>query len=210
MKISNNSKVKIKKSIILTAITQRGGGLGLVVPLPMLCSLFSALLCVLSTGCEERIKPVVTGGLGFDVPAQESWDTKITFTDSGKLTGILRAGHIAIYADRKYTLLDSGITVDFFDEEERHTSVLTARRGDVNDVTHDFQAHGSVVVVSDSGTTLNTEDLFWTNASHKIHTPAYVEITSPKERLQGRGFESHQDLKHYTIFSVTGQAKTNE
>ena len=149
-------------------------------------------------------------GLGWDLPGQESWDAKITFTDSGKIAGVLRAGHLAMYPERKYTILDSNIIVDFYDEHERHTSVLTARKGRVNDLTHDFEAHRNVVVLSDSGTTLKTENLFWTNAKRKIHTPDYVEISSPKEQLQGHGFDSDQDLKHYTIFRVTGQAKSHE
>ena len=170
-----------------------------------------ALCSLLCFACEEKVKPSIAAtGIGRDVPSQESWDAKITFTDSGRVSGILRAGHIAMYPDRRYTLLDSNIVVDFFDEHEHHTSVLTALHGKVDDGTHDFEAHGNVVVVSDSGTTLKTEELYWENISQKIRTPAYVEITSPTEKIQGHGLESDQGLKHYTILKVTGQAKTNE
>ena len=115
--------------------------------------------------CEEKIKPPISFDLGGAGPAQESWDAQIIFTDSGRVAGVLHAGHIAMYTDRKYTVLDSGITVDFYNEREQHTSVLTARRGRVNDVTNDFEAHDHVVVISDSGTVLKTEDLFWTNVT---------------------------------------------
>lgn len=176
---------------------------------PQLLVIF--LSVVLLAGCEERVKPPISStGVGQDVPTQESWNATITFTDSGRVSAILRAGHIASFADRKLTRLDSNLTVDFFDERGHHTSVLTARRGMVNDVTHDFEAHDNVVVVSDSGTTLKTEDLYWSNATQKVHTPASVHITSPTERIDGQGFESDQGLKKYTIFKVTGQAKTNE
>jgi hypothetical protein len=37
-----------------------------------------------------------------------------------------------------------------------------------------------------------------------------VEITSPKEFLQGEGFESDRGLRHYTVFKVKGKAKTND
>ncbi|HEY6193034.1 MAG TPA: LPS export ABC transporter periplasmic protein LptC [Bacteroidota bacterium] len=169
-------------------------------------------LAVLLTGCtEERVKPPVSSvGMGQDVPSQESWNASITFTDSGRTTAILRAGHISMFNDKRMTRLDSGIVVDFFDRDERHTSVLTARWGRVNDVTHDFEAHDSVVVVSDSGRTLRTEVLYWSNATQKVTTPAFVDITSPTEHIQGHGLESDQGLKQYTILKVTGQAKTNE
>jgi LPS export ABC transporter protein LptC len=162
-------------------------------------------------GCsEERVKPPVSSiGMGLDIPSQESWNASITFTDSGRTTAILRAGHIAMFADRRTTRLDSGVVVDFFDQNEHHTSVLTARQGRVDDVTHDFQAHDSVVVVSDSGTTLRTEELYWINKLQKVTTPAFVDINSPTEHIQGHGLESDQGLKHYTILKVTGQARTN-
>ena len=180
-------------------------------PFFVLPSLLLALNSLLLFSCEERIKPAVaSSGLGLDVPTQESWNATITFTDSGRMTAILRAGHIAMFAEKRSTRLDSNIIVDFFDEHEKHSSVLTAKRGQVNDITHDFEAHESVVVVSDSGATLKTEDLYWTNTAQKIHTPSYVDITSPTEHINGHGFESDQGLKHYTIFKVTGQAKSNE
>jgi LPS export ABC transporter protein LptC len=154
--------------------------------------------------------PVSSAGIGPDVPTQESWNASITFTDSGKTTAVLRAGHIAMFGDKRTTRLDSGVTVDFFDRNERHTSVLTARQGRVDDVTHDFVARDSVVVVSDSGTTLRTQELFWNNGSQKVTTPGFVDIVSPTEHIQGHGLESDQGLRHYSILRVTGQAKSDE
>ena len=172
---------------------------------------FFTFVIVLSGCSAEKVKPAVSStNIGQDIPTQESWNATITFTDSGRVTGILHAGHIAMFADKRFTLLDSSITVDFFDRNEKHTSVLTAKYGRVNDVTHDFEARDDVVVRSDSGTTLRTEELFWNNATQKVTTPVFVDIQSPNEHIQGQGFESDQSLNHYTIFKVTGQAKTNE
>ena len=170
-----------------------------------------ALALVVAYGCEEKLKPPLTSmDVSKDLPSQESWNAQITFTDSGRVSAILHAGHIAVYGDRHYTMLDSGITVDFYDTYGRHTSVLTSRRGKVDDATHDFEARDDVVVVSDSGTTLKSQELFWNNVTQKIHTPAYVEIISPEEQIQGQGMESDQDLKHYRIFRPTGQGRMNE
>ena len=166
--------------------------------------------CIVAA-CEEKVKPpVAQDSLTPDEPSQESWHATITFTDSGRVSGVLRAGHIASYALRRATALDSGIVVDFYDDHQRHSSVLTARRGMVNDLTHDFEARDSVVVVSDSGATLRTQELYWNNAARKIHTPAFVDIVSPTEHIQGQGFESDQSLRHYVVFHVTGQAASHE
>lgn len=174
---------------------------------PMFALAVAALMIML-TSCEEKIRPAVApSGLGKDVPDQESWDATITFTDSGRVTGVLRAGYIAKFGRDRFTLLDSGITIDFYDENFIHTSVLTALRGRVNDVTNDLETRGSVVVTSDSGTVLRTEELHWDNRRGKVHTDAYVEIISPTEEIRGVGLESDRSLTNYTIQRVTGQAK---
>ena len=174
-------------------------------------SLLIALCCLLLVACEEKIKPSVANtSVGQDVPTQESWNSHITFTDSGRVTAIVNAGHIAVFENTRYTLLDEDVRIDFFNEEQQHTSTLTAQRGKVNDVTHDLEAFGDVVVVSDSGTTLKTQELYWDNARQLIHTPNYVEITSSTEQIQGRGLESDQSLKNYRIFKVTGKARVEE
>ena len=172
--------------------------------------LFGSLLALMIIGCEEKIKPAVVSGVQNDIPSQESWKSTVTFSDSAKIKAILWAGHIVVYGRQQQTHLSDSVHVDFFNEFEEHTSVLTAQRGRVNDRTQDFEAYGNVVVTSDSGTVLKTDSLFWTNASRKIHTEAFVEIISPTEHIMGHGMISDQGLKNYTIFKVTGQAVTKQ
>lgn len=165
-------------------------------------------LCI--SACEEKIRPAVVAVNQTDIPSQESWNSTVTFTDSGKVNAILWSGHIASFSETQYTLLTDSIHVDFFNEFEQHTSLLTARRGKVNDRTQDFAAYENVVVISDSGTTLRTDSLYWDNATRKIRTEAFVDILSPTEHIMGHGMVSDQGLKNYTIFKVTGQAVTKE
>lgn len=168
----------------------------------------AACALLLSVGCAEKIKPSVLGGVSSaTLPSQESWNTTVTFTDSGIVKAILKAGHIAAFEASKQTQLDSGVHVDFFDEHGVHSSVLTSRTGKVDENTNNLEAIGNVVVVSDSGVVVETEKLFWDNQRQLIHSDEFVKITSPKENLQGHGFESDQNLKNYKIFKVTGTAK---
>jgi LPS export ABC transporter protein LptC len=173
---------------------------------------FSAcMIFIILIGCEEKIKPtVINTTIRQDLPTQESWNSTITISDSGKMLAVIRSGHISAYPERQYTLFDSNITVDFYDEHERHSSVLTAKTAKVSDVTHDLEAHGNVIVVSDSGTTLKTEELFWNNRTKKVTSQVYVDIVSPSEHIQGQGFESDRGLRNYVIFKVTGQAKAEK
>jgi LPS export ABC transporter protein LptC len=161
--------------------------------------------------CEERIKPSVLSDLKTgDLPSHESWNSTITFSDSGRIQAVLNVGHLEKYEEAQRTYLDGGLHVDFFDVNGNHTSVLTALKGSVDDRTHDLEATGNVVVVSDSGTTLQTEQLFWKNATRRVHSDQFVKITSPKEEIQGQGLDSDETLKNYKIYRVTGQTRLRE
>jgi LPS export ABC transporter protein LptC len=160
-------------------------------------------------GCEEKVKPSILSGVsGTQLPSQESWNSTITFSDSGTVKAIVRAGHIYAYDNSTVTHLDSGVIVDFFDELGLHTTTLTSRQGIVDEGTNNLEATGNVIVRSDSGTVVYTEKMFWDNKRQLIHSPEFVRIVSPKERLQGTGFESDHNLRNYRIFKVTGTAES--
>jgi LPS export ABC transporter protein LptC len=174
-------------------------------------SLFLIVVLVILNGCSDQsVKPKVISIKTKELPDQESFNTKVVFSDSGIVKAILRANHIAVYSSRNETLLDGGIVVDFFDREGNHTSVLTADKGRVDDLTQDLYAFGNVVARSDSGVVLKTEELKWVNSRRKIVTDKYVEITSPAEEIRGYGLESDQSLKDYVIFRVSGRIETKQ
>lgn len=161
------------------------------------------------TGCEEKVKPSVLSGVSSSqLPSQESWNSTITFSDSGIVKAVVQAGHIYAFDNTRVTHLDSGVVVDFFDEFGKHTTKLTSLRGSVDEGTNNLEATGNVIVRSDSGTVVYTEKMFWTNEKQLIHSPDFVRIISPKERLQGTGFESDHNLRNYRIFKVTGTAQS--
>jgi LPS export ABC transporter protein LptC len=161
-------------------------------------------------GCEAKVRPSIVPLQTKNPPSQESWKSTVIFSDSARVSAILWAGHIAVYAEKEYTLLEDSIHVDLFDRSGNHTSVLTARRGKVDDRTRDFEAYENVVVTSDSGTTLKTDRLFWNDSESKIHTDAFVEIISSAEHIRGHGLVSDQSLKNYRIFRVTGESVENQ
>ncbi len=163
---------------------------------------------LLFSSCTKTEKPNISIiQLGQEIPSQESWRSTVTFSDSGNVRAVLFATHVAVFDDKRVTLLDSGVVVDFYNPQGVHTSKLTARKGKVNDVTNDLEAIENVVFVSDSGTVVHTEYLFWDNAKKKVRSDRFVTVDSPKEHLQGYGFEAEQDLKNYVIFRVSGRAE---
>jgi LPS export ABC transporter protein LptC len=167
------------------------------------------LVALLSFCCEEKIKPSVSKTFySENYPSQESWNSRIVFSQDGKVGAIITAGHISAFDETKETYLDDGVRVEFFNEQSKRTSVLTSKRARVNDISRDLEADENVIVVSDSDkTTLRSEKLFWSNSRQLIYTHVYVEIDAPNEKIQGIGLESDRGLKHYKVFQVTGRVE---
>jgi len=170
----------------------------------------AGFLVIFLSACEDKIKPTVLSEVDSrTLPQQESWNSTVTLTDSGRVKAVIRAGYIRVFEDPRRTLLSEGVVVDFYNDEGVRNSVLTSREGSVNDVTNDFEAWGDVVVVSqEDSSTLRTVRLFWDNRRQLIHTPEFVSIVSPKEKIQGTGLEAEQNLNRYRIFRVSGQTQS--
>lgn len=157
-------------------------------------------------GCAEKLKPTVVPVTG-RLPDQESWHSTIEFSDSGTVRGVLKAGRLWVFNDQNKTYLGDSLRVDFYDSLGRHTSFLTADSGIVDNTNNNLEAIGNVYAHSDSGTSLWTQRLFWNNSTQKVTSDVFVKIESPKEDIQGTGFESNRDLSDYRIFNVSGESK---
>ena len=169
----------------------------------MFCA--AALLFV---GCEEKTMPSVSSTLDSrTLPQQESWNSTIVVSDSGRISAIIVAGYICVYELSQQTLMSQGVKVRFFNREGKQTSVLTSDEGTVDEVNNNLEARKNVVVVSSDSSRMTTEQLFWDNQRQLIYTPLYVQIKTVKEKMQGHGFESDQSLKNYRVFRVTGQTQ---
>ena len=159
---------------------------------------FSFLLLLPS--CEEKIKPSILAAVDSrTMPQQESWNSTITVSDSGRIRAIIKAGNLRIYDSTQQTELRNGVYVRIFG---------TSDEGSVDENTNDLEAKKNVLVVSSDSSHLRSEHLFWSDKRQLIFTPDFVSITTPKEKLQGHGFESDQNLKHYRIFQVSGKAQS--
>ena len=162
-------------------------------------------LIILVIGCsKEKVKPSINTNISSEeLPDQESWNSTVFFTDSGKTQAILWAGHLRVFGNTNTTLLDSNIKVDFYNNKEVKTTTLTAKRGKVDENTNNLYALDSVVAINDSGVVIKTDEMMWRNKDRKIVSDKYVTIVSPKEKIEGYGFESDQNLINYVIYDIT-------
>jgi len=166
--------------------------------------LYFCIILFASAGCSSFDQDTTDVQEDFDFPDQESWQTEMFFTRDGKRRAVLKAGYVAKYSKKRFTLLKEGVKVNFYDTEGNPKSVLTSDEGKVFDDKEDMVATGNVVVVSQNGTVLYTEELIWKNTEERILSNVPVKITTETDTLYGDSFKSDPDLVSYEITNARG------
>jgi LPS export ABC transporter protein LptC len=165
--------------------------------------LFSFIVIISCSSIENEKNMDSREGL----PDQESWDVEITLTNEGIMRALVKAGHLEKFNDRNYVFLNKNVDVDFFDEEETHTTNLKSMIAEIDEKTNFMTAIDNVVVVSDSGATLYTDTLKWDSKEEIIYTASPIMLTTNKnDTLYGSGFESDVGLNHWKILYPSGVA----
>ncbi len=165
-------------------------------------------MTILTTGCSsDKIEPPKIDITSADsIPSQESFHSTVTFSDSGMVKAFLIAGRIRVYTKFNYTLIDSGAKVDFY-KDGVYSSTLTGKRGKIFDGTKDVEVYDDVKLVSQDGSILTTNKLYWVNKTQRIKSDEFVHITTKTDDIQGYGFEADQNLKNYVIYKVSGRVQ---
>ncbi|MCK9281093.1 MAG: LPS export ABC transporter periplasmic protein LptC [Melioribacteraceae bacterium] len=170
------------------------------------------LIIFIFIGCgEEKVKPEIDTNESKNMPIQESWNSKIIFSQEGRIKAVLFTQHLEIFDEKNESLLED-IKIEFYDSNNVKTTTLTALRGKVDDLTKNMYAIENVIVANDSGVVLTTDELMWRNSDEKIITDKFVKIVSNEEIIEGYGLVSDQHLKNYVIKRITYSAVkvTNE
>lgn len=132
------------------------------------------------------------------VPQQVLSGVKLQQTSVRGLLWILEADEGLSYGPDEPTEL-SGMRVRFYDGQQQVRSVLTSRRGYVDDKTQSLVAQDSVVVVTPQGERLETHSLRWDPKRERISTEDPFRFLRGMDVLTGIGFEADPDLTHYTV-----------
>ncbi len=141
-----------------------------------------------------------------EFPDQESWNSQTIISKRGIKKAIIHSGHLCKYNDKAYIEMDQAVKIDFFDEDGNSSSHLTALRAEIVDFQKesDFTATGNVIVISDSGAKLYTEELNWTNDTELITSNVFVKFVTEQDTLTGVGFQSDAALNNWIIHNPSG------
>jgi LPS export ABC transporter protein LptC len=156
------------------------------------------IVVLLFVACEEK---EIEERLPKDMPKIVLEKLCLTETKSGQKLWTLNADRAGVYDE---IIKADKVTVRFYDENEKESSVLNAPRGELNTRTHNIFVADSVVVITSDSTKLYTDSLFWLNDSAKILTDAYVRILKGDGTvIEGRGLRTDPRLTRIEIIGET-------
>ncbi len=138
-----------------------------------------------------------------DRPNQEGWDSEAILSSQGNRTAHIRYRHLMKWDKRQMSTFNEGVIMDFF-EDGNHSGQLTADSGIIYASTKNVAAFGNVIIVSDSGLAMRTEQVEWNESKQRLFAEGRVMLTTAEDTLYGFEFESNRDLTHWKMKSASG------
>lgn len=167
------------------------------------------ILIILSTlfSC-ERASTVVRNDLKTNFPNRSLLDANIIFNDSGRVTMNLRSPLIEEYSliDSPYTIFRKGVEIDYFQDGTDKPGHFKSDWGRLSDKSGIYEGRGNVVIVTDKGDSIKSEQIFWNKNTKLIYSTKQVElIGNDGSRVTAKnGIQATDDLEEYTLFNNEG------
>jgi LPS export ABC transporter protein LptC len=151
-------------------------------------------------GCGDTGEPSQAAAPGAKtgrVPERQFFDYRLIESEAGVRQWALQSEKMLKYSGEKDVHLVN-LHMDFY-REGAHFSVLTADSGRANLTTKDIHNWGNVIVITDDGRRLETEELFFNNETQLIHNDVFNRFTRDGDVLTGMGLEATPDLEYIEI-----------
>lgn len=159
-----------------------------------------AALLLLASACGRKVEPPADPAEQTEKPPRQVIGGFILRATSVKgLLWVLEAKRAVSPERGGPTQLDS-MVVRFYDGESRPRSVLTSRRGEVDEKSKALIARDSVVVVTPRGERLETESLRWDPKEERMTTEEFFRLTRGEDVLTGVGIEAEPGLERYKVY----------
>jgi lipopolysaccharide export system protein LptC len=166
------------------------------------------LICIILFSCQnntKEIEQVTKKDVIF--PTDHGKQVEILYTDSGFVRWRLKASvmnHYTYNVKEPYLEMPEGLYLEFFNDSNKVKTTLKANYGIRYEETKKTEVKYKVVVTNANGEILNTEQLFWDEATRKIYTKEFVKITTKKEVLTGTGLVADENFSEWEINNISG------
>lgn len=164
-------------------------------------------LCGLLFSCVNDLDSIKRVTYRSDAPDDVTENLEIMQTDSGYARFQLYAKIAETFSKPEaVTKLKDGIKVNFFSNDGKIVSSMTALYGEINMTKGTFFVRDSVQLFNyEKKQRLETEELIWNQKDSAIFTNKAVIVRTPQGILFGQGIRTHQDFSTYVFLKPTGK-----
>jgi len=157
------------------------------------------LAAAFSGGCSSKKQPpVATHSALADSADQIMYGARFKLTDQGLERAQLEADTAYFFDDNTRIELEN-VHTTFFTVTGAKDAVLTSKFGTTNTRTNNMIARKNVLVVSEDGRRLTTQELIYNQQKNEISSDSAFVMTEPNRRVEGIGFRSDPNMKNIKI-----------
>ena len=157
------------------------------------------LASVAASACSSKKQPpVATHSPLADSADQVMYGARFNLTDKGLERAQLESDTAYFFEDNTRIELEK-VHTTFYTPTGAKDAVLTSQRGTYNSRTSNMVARRNVVVVSEDGRRLTTQELTYNQQLNQISSDSAFVMTEPNRRLEGIGFRSDPNMKNIQI-----------
>lgn len=160
-------------------------------------------MTIFATACKSTSKtPPVSGRSALaDSADQVMYGARFNLTDQGILHAQLQADTAYFFDDNTRVELIR-VSTTFFTSTGVKDAVQTSRRGTYHTNTGLMVARGDVVVNTEDGRHLRSEELIYDQGHNLISSDSAFVLTEPDRRLEGVGFRSDPNMQNIHILKA--------
>jgi LPS export ABC transporter protein LptC len=154
-----------------------------------------------AAACQETTPPPPAAPSLADSADQTFYGLRTDITQAGVRQAELRADTGFMFDESTRAELRE-VHLTFFTTQGVKDAVLTSREGSYNMRTQQMEARGNVVLVSEDGRRLTSEQLRYDQGADQIASDSAFVLVEPGRRLEGVGFRTNSDLTRFQCLSA--------
>ncbi len=162
-------------------------------------------------GCESNFKEVQKLNFSEFIAGGEADSVNLKYTDSGAIKVVLLSSKMLDYSNVAFpfTEFPKGIHLTVYDEKAKKT-IVTAKYAVSYGKTSIIDLRKKVVIKSEDGQKLETEQLFYDQKNQWFYTEKKFKFSDVKGVSYGQGIDFSKDFKIINSQKIEGEVESEE
>ena len=172
---------------------------------------FSVLAVTLFFCCDDGSSILKQINQFNENPVGIAYDIRMTYTDSAKVKAILTAPINLDYTHLsfKYSEFPEGLKIIFYNDNNEENTVV-ADYGILYNQTRIVDLQGNVVLLSNSGSRLETSQMYWDSEKEWLFTEQPFTFKSENEDMAATRLDTNKEFSKFQTGKLTGTMLVEE